>query len=269
MGRLDNKVAIITGAASGMGKATAKLFAAEGAKVIVADINVEGATAVVNEIVANGGTAVVQPVDIGDATQIEKMVLSAKEHFGRLDILHNNAARLNFKGDVDVMGMDIEDWTDTLRYNLTSVMLGTKFAIPLMLENGGGSIINTASLSGIYPELSKSAYSAAKAGVISLTKSTAIQYGKQGIRCNAIAPGMVLEPSIVESVPKEMRGYFQIFEDTKATPRIGVPEDVAFLALYLASDESTFITGQIINAEGGMTAGNPTVGAVRKAGFSW
>lgn len=269
MGRLDNKVAIITGAASGMGKATAKLFAAEGAKVIVADINVEGATAVVDEIVANGGTAVAQPVDIGDAKQIEEMILAAKKHFGRLDILHNNAARLNFHGDVDVVNMDIEQWTETLRYNLTSVMIGTKFAIPLMLENGGGSIINTASLSGIYPELSKSAYSAAKAGVISLTKSTAIQYGKQGIRCNAIAPGMVLDPSVVENVPENMKGYFQIFEDTKATPRIGIPEDVAYLALYLASDESIFITGQVINAEGGMTAGNPTVGAVRKAGFSW
>ncbi|KMK75910.1 SDR family NAD(P)-dependent oxidoreductase [Alkalihalobacillus pseudalcaliphilus] len=269
MKRLENKVAIITGAASGMGKATAKLFASEGAKVIAADINIDGAKEVVKEINDAGFTAIAQPVDIGSAQQIEEMVLAAKEHFGRLDILHNNAARLNFSGDVDVMNMDIDEWTETLRYNLTSVMLGTKFAIPLMLENGGGSIINTASIAGIHPELSKSAYSVAKAGVISLTKSTAIQFGKQGIRANAIAPGMVLEPEIVENGHESLKQYAQIFEETKATPRIGIPLDIAQLALYLASDESSFITGQVISADGGMTVGNPTISAIKKAGIGW
>ena len=124
MGRLDNKVAIITGAASGMGEATAKLFAAEGAKVIVADINMEGADRVVKEITEAGGTAVSQFVDIGDSEKMEEMVQRAETEYGQLDILYNNAARLDFQGDVDVAGMDIFEWDETMRYNLRSVMLG-------------------------------------------------------------------------------------------------------------------------------------------------
>lgn len=269
MGRLDNKVAIITGAASGMGEATAKAFAQEGAKVIVADINMEGAERVVEEITTAGGTAVAQFVDIGEPEKIEEMVLRAKDEFGKLDILHNNAARLDFQNDVDVAGMDIFEWDETMRYNLRSVMLGSKYAIPLMLENGGGSIINTSSMGGLVGEMGKTAYAAAKAGIIALTKATAIQYGKQNIRCNAIAPGMVLNEAIVENAPESLKKLIDIYIEHKATPRIGNPMDIAYLALYLASDESQYITGQVINADGGILAHNPTVADVKKANLNW
>lgn len=269
MARLAEKVAIITGAASGMGEATAKLFAQEGAKVIVADINMEGAERVVNEITSAGGIAVAQFVDIGSPEKLEEMVQRAKDEYGRLDILHNNAARLDFKNDVDVAGMDILEWDETMRYNLRSVMLGSKYAIPLMLESGGGSIINTSSMGGIVGEMSKTAYGAAKAGIISLTKATSVQYGKQGIRCNAIAPGMVLNDAIVDNAPESLKKLIDIYTEHKSTPRIGNPMDVAYLALYLASDESAFITGQVINADGGILAHNPTVTDVKKADLSW
>lgn len=269
MGRLENKVAIITGAASGMGEATAKLYAKEGAKVVVADINIESAKRVVAEIEAMGGIALAQYVDIGLPEQIEEMVLAAKNEFGRLDILHNNAARLNFKGDVDVVGMDLFEWDETMRFNLKSVLLGTKYAIPVMLENGGGSIINTTSMGGLVGELGKSAYAAAKAGVISLTKSTAVQYGKQNIRCNAIAPGMVLSDTMVENAPESLKKLIDIYTDVKCTPRIGNPVDIANLAVFLGSDESTFITGQVISADGGLLIKNPAVAEVQKQNLNW
>ncbi len=269
MGRLENKVGIVTGAASGMGEATAKLFAQEGAKVVVADINMEGAKRVVAEIEAAGGIALAQYVDIGSPEKIEEMVLAAKNEFGRLDILHNNAARLDFKGDVDVVGMDVFEWDETMRFNLRSVLLGTKYAIPVMLENGGGSIINTSSMGGLVSELGKSAYAAAKAGVISLTKSTAVQYGKQNIRCNAIAPGMVLNESVVEHAPEPLRKLIDIYTDVKCTPRIGNPMDIANLAVFLASDESAFITGQVISADGGLLIKNPAVAEIQKQNLSW
>lgn len=269
MGRLDNKVAIITGAASGMGEATAKLFAAEGAKVIVADINREGADRVTEEITAAGGAAVSQFVDIGDAEKMKEMVQRAETEFGQLDILYNNAARLDFHKDMDVAGMDIFEWDETMRYNLRSVMLGSKYAIPLMQKNGGGSIINVSSMGGMVGEMGKTAYGAAKAGIISLTKSTSVQYGKMNIRANAIAPGMVLSEEMVNNAPDPLQKMIDIYTEHKNTPRIGNPMDVAYLALYLASDESQFITGQVINADGGILSHNPTVVDIAKADIKW
>lgn len=269
MGRLDNKVAIITGGASGMGAATAKLFASEGAKVIVADINMENADRVIEEIKEAGGTAVSQYVDIGEPEKVETMIQRAESEYGKLDILHNNAARLDFKNDVDVAGMDIFEWDETMRYNLRSVMLGTKYAIPLMVKSGGGSIINTSSMGGIVGEMGKTAYGAAKAGINSLTKATAVQYGKQNIRANAIAPGMVLSEEMVENAPESLQKLIEIYTEHKNTTRIGNPMDIAQLALYLASDESEYISGQIIQADGGILSHNPTVTDVKKADLSW
>ncbi|EKN66894.1 short-chain dehydrogenase/reductase SDR [Neobacillus bataviensis LMG 21833] len=269
MGRLENKVAIITGAASGMGEATAKLFASEGAKIVAADINMEALERVVKEIKDKNGEAIAQFVDIGEEEKIKEMIQAAVDTYGRLDILHNNAARLDFKNDLNVKDLDVFEWDETMRYNLRSVMLGTKYAIPVMLENGGGSIINTASMGGQVGELTKSAYAAAKAGVIGLTKSTAVQFGKQGIRCNAIAPGMVLNDFIIENAPEGLKQLIEVYQETKLVNRIGNPRDIANLALFLASEESDFITGQVINADGGILAQNPTVPQVKSKNLNW
>lgn len=269
MNRLQNKVAIVTGAASGMGEATVKLFAAEGAKVIAADINMAGLEKVVAEVKAAGGDITAVQVDIGNEDMIQNMIQTAVDTYGRLDVLMNNAARLDFHKDVNVKDMDIFEWDETMRYNLKSVMLGIKYALPVMLENGGGSIINTASMGGQVGEMTKSAYAAAKAGVISLTRSTAVQFGKQGVRCNAIAPGMVLPQDRIEQAPEALAALIDIYKDIKLLDRIGDPSDIANLALFLASDESSFITGQVINSDGGMLVQNPTVNAVKNANLAW
>lgn len=269
MNRLENKVAIVTGAASGMGEATVKLFAAQGARVVAADINVAGLERVVAEVKAAGGEIVAKQVDIGNEEMIKDMIQIAVDTYGRLDILMNNAARLDFHKDVNVKDMDIFEWDETMRYNLKSVMLGIKYALPVMLENGGGSIINTASMGGQVGEMTKSAYAAAKAGVISLTRSTAVQFGKQGIRCNAIAPGMVLPKDRIDNAPDYLTALIDIYKDIKLLDRIGDPMDIANLALFLASEESSFITGQVINSDGGMLVQNPTVSAVKNANLAW
>ncbi len=258
MNRLENKVAIVTGAASGMGEATVKLFAAQGAKVVAADINVAGLERVVNEVQAAGGEIIAKQVDIGNEEMIKDMIQTAVDTYGHIDILMNNAARLDFHHDVNVKDMDIFEWDETMRYNLKSVMLGIKYVLPVMLENGGGSIINTASMGGQVGEMTKSAYAAAKAGVISLTRSTAVQFGKQGVRCNAI-----------ENAPEGLAALIDIYKDVKLLDRIGDPMDIANLALFLASDESSFITGQVINSDGGMLVQNPTVSAVKNANLAW
>lgn len=269
MNRLENKVAIVTGAASGMGEATVKLFAAQGAKVIAADINVAGLERVVAEVKAAGGDITAVQVDIGNEEMIQNMIHTAIDTYGKLDILMNNAARLDFQKDVTVKDMDIFEWDETMRYNLKSVMLGIKYALPFMIENGSGSIINTASIGGQVGEMTKSAYAAAKAGVISLTRSTAVQFGKEGIRCNAIAPGMVLPKDRIDNAPDYLTALIDVYKDVKLVDRIGDPMDIANLALFLATDESSFITGQVINADGGMLAQNPTVNAVKNANLSW
>ncbi|RUS45143.1 SDR family NAD(P)-dependent oxidoreductase [Cohnella sp. AR92] len=269
MRRLENKVAIVTGAASGMGEATVKLFAAEGAKVVAADINVPALEKVVAEVKAAGGEIIAKQVDIGNEEMIKDMINAAVETYGRLDILHNNAARLDFQNDLNVKDLDVLEWDETIRYNLKSVMLGTKYALPVMLANGGGSIINTASMGGQVGEMTKSAYAAAKAGVISLTRSTAVQFGKQGIRCNAIAPGMVLSRDKIDNAPQFLTDLIEVYKDTKLVDYIGDPMDIANLALFLGSDESRFITGQVINADGGILAQNPTVPGLKKANINW
>lgn len=269
MNRLENKVAIVTGAASGMGEATVKLFAAQGAKIVAADINVKGLERVVNEIKATGGDIIAKQVDIGSEEMIKDMIQTTIDTYGRVDILMNNAARLDFQHDVNVKDMDIIEWDETMRYNLKSVMLGIKYVLPFMLENGGGSIINTASMGGQVGEMTKSAYAAAKAGVISLTRSTAVQFGKQGVRCNAIAPGMVLPKERIDNAPEGLAALIDIYKDVKLLDRIGDPMDIANLALFLASDESSFITGQVINSDGGMLVQNPTVNALKNANLAW
>ena len=258
MGQLDGKVAIVTGAGSGIGRATASRMAGEGARVVVADINLDTAKETVTAIEAAGGEAVAQWVDIGDEAAVEAMAQAAIDSFGRLDCIHNNAANVSVvPRDLDVVGMDVEVWDATMNVNLRGTMLGCKHAIPRMLANDGGSIVNTSSCAGQFGDLNRVAYGVSKAGIDSLTRYVATLYGKQGVRCNAIAPGVVDTPALAANVPIEQ---VEMFLRSAVTPTLGKPDDIARVVVFLASDASGFITGQVINVDGGMTMHNPLYG---------
>ena len=189
--RLKDKVAIVTGSASGIGRSTALLLASEGASVVVADLDGPGAEKVVAEIEAAGGKALARVVDVSREDAVREMIAAAVDTWGGLDILHNNAAALGPASpgrDMDVASMDVEIWDRTMAVNLRGVMLGCKHAIPAMLERGGGAIVNTSSGSAQRGDLAIPAYAVSKGGVDTLTRYVATQYGKRGIRCNAIAP---------------------------------------------------------------------------------
>ena len=193
-GRFDGRVAIVTGGGGNIGRATARRFASEGAAVTVADLSGDAAANVVAEIEADGGTARVQTTDVTDPRAVEAMVRDTVAAFGGLDVLHNNAAAIALNGeDQDVVTMDLGTWQRVLDVNLTGPMLGCRFAIPAMLERGGGSIVNTASAAAFYGSKTLAAYGTSKAGLVALTRYVATAYGDRGIRCNAVAPGVVVD----------------------------------------------------------------------------
>lgn len=262
--RLTGKVAIVTGAASGIGRATAALLAKEGASVVVADLDEAGAKRVAHEICAAGSRAVGFGVDVSDEAGVRAMVDAAVEAFGGLDILHNNAAAIGAASpgvDVDVARIDVEVWDRTMAVNLRGVMLGCKHAIPRMLERGGGAIVNTSSGSAQRGDLTIPSYAVSKGGVDTLTLYVAAQYGKRGIRCNAIAPGLILTHP-VENFGGER--YVRMLEEHHLTPRVGRPEDIAQAVLFLVSDAAGFITGQILNVDGGILSHAPPVADIRR-----
>lgn len=257
METLDSKVAIVTGAASGIGAATARLLADRGAAVVVADLDGGKAERVAAEIAAAEGRAVAHQVDVAEEGAVVGMIAAAVDTYGGLDILHNNAAALGGASpglDMDVAQLDVEVWDRTMAVNLRGVMLGCKHAIPRMLERGGGVIVNTSSGSAQRGDLSIPAYAVSKGGVDTLTRYVAAQYGKRGIRCNAIAPGLILTHS-VEFFGGE--DYVNMLEEHHLTPRVGQPEDIAHAVLYLVSDEASFVTGQIWNVDGGILSHTP------------
>jgi NAD(P)-dependent dehydrogenase (short-subunit alcohol dehydrogenase family) len=261
MGRLENKVAIVTGSAGGIGRATALKMAAEGARVVVADILGDDAEAVVAEIVDAGGTAVAYQLDLGVAEEVAPLIDFAVTTFGGLDVLHNNAAATDqVMDDHDVATIDLAVWERTLAVNVRGTMLACQAAIPVLIARGGGAIINTTSISAVAGDLEYTAYGVSKGGVNSLTLYVATQYGKQGIRCNAIAPGMVVTQNSLTKIPAVA---LVEFERQHLTPRLGRPEDIANMAAFLASDEAAFVTGQIISVDGGLFSHNPAVAAFR------
>lgn len=254
--RAENKVALLTGSASGIGLATAQILAKEGARVVLADFNKEGAEEAAAAIRAQGGEAAGIFIDAGDEDSIKEAVQFTVNHYGKLNILFNNVGLTNIQKDLDVVNIDLDEWDRLLNVNLKSVLMGSKYAIPHMIEAGGGSIINTASVGGIYSDTIRTAYGASKAGVINMTKYIATQYGKDKIRCNAVAPGLILTPAAKQNLSQEL---LDVFAKYNALPYHGEADDIGNTVLFLASDESKFITGQTIQVEGGHYLANPTV----------
>ena len=248
--RLKDKVAIITGAASGIGKATAKLFAKHGAKVVVADIDKDGGSQTVTQIQNGGNEAIFVETDVTLKVDTEKMVAQTVETYGKLDILFNNAG---IAMRLPVAELPEEDWHRCLDVNLTGVYLCAKAAIPAMLKNGGGSIINMSSIYGVVGADVRAAYVASKGGVTNLTRGMALDYAENNIRVNCICPGFVETP-LVAGVIKTPEEY-QALADKHPMRRLGQPEEIAYGALYLASDESAFVTGIALPIDGGYTAG--------------
>ncbi|WP_380879634.1 putative short-chain type dehydrogenase/reductase y4lA [Sphingomonas sp. DBB INV C78] len=247
MKRLEGKVAIVTGGGGGIGSAVARRLADEGAKVAVADIFEDSARRAAEPL---GGNGLALAFDASDAASVKAMVEATVTHFGRLDILHNNAAMTDpVKSPQDTTAVDIplEIWREILDVNLTGYLLGCKYAIPHMVAGGGGSIINTASNSGSAGDLARIAYGSSKGAIIALTKYVATQHGRQNIRCNSVAPGVVLTEALEKTVP----GLKEIIKRHILTPEFGTPDDIAALVAFLASDESRYITGENISISGG------------------
>jgi len=241
--KLEGKVALITGAASGIGRATALLFAREGARVVVADMNEAGGRDTVETIRQQGGEAIFVPVDVTRAADVKRMVDTAVETYGRLDVLFNNAG-IAHRAAVDECSE--EDWDRVIAINLKGVFLGCKYAVPVMKQQGGGTIINTASGAGLVGTVRSPAYCASKGGVVLLTKQMAIDFARDKIRVNAICPGAVDTP-LMEIVFREMSDDLveakRTYEERLPRGRMLAPEDIAHVALYLAGDESGFMTG--------------------------
>lgn len=256
MARLNNKVALITGGASGIGLSSANLMAKEGAQVVIADYNADGARTAAENIKTQGGDAVSVFLDAGDEASIKDAVEFTVQQYGKITTLFNNVGSTNLKKDLDIVNVDLLEWDRLMNLNLKSVLLGSRFAIPHMIEAGGGSIINTASMAGFTGDVIRVAYGASKAGVVNLTKYIAAQYGKHNIRCNAVAPGLILTPAAKNNMSPEV---LDIFMKYNAVPYHGEPDDIGYTVVFLASDESKFITGQTIQVEGGHYIANPTV----------
>jgi NAD(P)-dependent dehydrogenase (short-subunit alcohol dehydrogenase family) len=265
-GRVEGKVSIITGAASGIGRVTALTLAREGAKVVIADIDLEGGRRVADEIVAGGYEALAVKVDVGSEASVIALVEVVMDTFGALHVLHNNAAITNpahQRRDGNLLELDVEVWDETMRIDLRGPMLGCKHAIPHMIESGGGSIVNTTSNSALAGDLTLNAYAAAKGGLNTLTLSVATAFGKQGIRCNAVSPAHIESPSLAAVVPAEV---VEMLRSQCLTPGLGSPQDVANMVLFLASEEAAFITGQILRIDGGALSHLAHVAQLRDSG---
>lgn len=248
---LTGKVALVTGGASGIGAATARRLHEEGARVAVADINIDGARGVAGEL---GGNAQAFAYDAREEQTIAELVESVVGHFGRIDILHNNAGAVS-RTDTTVVDTPLETWDAAMALNTRAYFAGAKSAIPHMIANGGGVIVNTASSSGLAGQTVQTAYGSSKAGVIALTQYIATQYGRDNVRANSVSPGIVLTPAILTAVPQ----LGDIMGPTLLTGFLGAPEDIAATVAFLASDDARYITGQNVCVDGGMFAHAPYV----------
>jgi len=246
--RFDGRSVVVTGAASGIGQESAIRFAREGGLVTVADLNEDGAQQTVDAITGEGGTARASVTDVSDAGAVQAMVNGVRDAYGRLDVLHNNAYWASLD-DRPVADTSEEEWARTIAVTLTGVFLTCKYAIPHMIAGGGGAIVNTASAVVYTPNPAFAAYTAAKGGVVALTRSIALDYGRYGVRSNAIAPALVNTPATaaVLNNPELMASLSSQF----VLGRPSEPADIASAVLFLASDDAGIVTGQTMIADGG------------------
>ena len=252
--RLEGKSAIVTGGASGIGAATARRLVDEGAHVTIGDLNATAAEVLAKEL---GDTAQGCEFDAGDVASVARLVDAAVAWTGRLDILHNNAAIMapdHIARDTNPVDIEFDVWDSTFDVNVRGYLAGVKYAVPHMIAAGGGSIIFTASGSGLLGDMSNIAYGASKGALLTFTKYVATIYGKQGIRCNAINPGLIRTEGGKRNVFGPM---VDIMERNTLATRLGLPEDIAACVAFLASDDAAFITGTSIDVDGGMLCHMP------------
>lgn len=259
MDRLKDKVAIVTGSTSGIGKGIAQMFAAEGAKVVVCGRREERGQAIVDEITAAGGTARFHFLDVTKPETVDALVSDTVDAWGRVDIMVNNAAGMALK-DGRVEEISLEEWDAVFASDIRSTFYCIKTVLPYMKENGGGSIVNIGSMAACGGDLGTTAYACAKAGVDMLTQYTALQYGKDNIRCNCVRPGLIVTPENESRVPDALK---EIFLSNIEVNRYGSPADIAAMCVYLGSDESEYFTGQVVTVDGGLNAHVPTVAQFR------
>ncbi len=244
--RLQNKVALITGAGNGIGKQTALTFSREGAKVVVADINEDAGRKVVDEILQSGGSAAFELVNVAETKDVVRMVENSVKTYGKIDILVNNAGIV---ADARLVKMDLEQWQRVIDINLKGVFLcGQAVAKVMETNESGGVILNASSVVGLYGNFGQSNYVAAKAGVIGMTKTWARELGKKGIRVNAVAPGFIAT-DILQSIPEKV---INMMVEKTPLGRMGKPQDIANAYLFLATDEASFITGAVLSVDGGI-----------------
>ena len=260
---LDGRIAIVTGGGNGMGERSSHTLAARGAKVVILEIDAGNAERVVNAIAAEGGEAEFISADATNEDEITEALQTVMAHHGRIDVLNNNAAALGLTGeDFAVDDTSFEVFMDTLRANVGGPFLMTQKVIPFMLENGGGSIVNIASVSGLIGEPNLTAYGVSKAGVIQLTRAIATQYGPRGIRCNAIAPSYVTTPNNEMYAPPELS---KAYLHCTPTNRLSEPQDIAEVVAFLASDSSRQINGHLLPVDGGLIAATAVNAALRES----
>lgn len=251
MGKLTGKTAVITGAASGMGKAIAQLFAQEGANTILADLKQNEIDEVVDGITKSGGVAIGAVCDVANEKDIQRIVELAQEKFRTVDVLVNNAGVMDDFIPVDQVSNDL--WSRVMSINLNGPFYACRLVVPIMLKQGSGSIINISSVGGLYGSRAGAAYSTSKHALIGLTKNIGFMYAKQGIRCNAIAPGGV-NTNIGKNMKPNPFGYERCTSGAGSMPRMGEATEIASTALFLASADSSFVNGSVVTADGGWTA---------------
>lgn len=256
MERFSDKVIVITGGGSGIGAAVARRMAEEGGKLVIADYSMEKAGQIAEELKKQNREAEAVYFSALDLDSCRELIETASENFGRIDVLVNNVGGTDLKRDLNVEQLDITYFDEAFHLNLRSGLYLIQQVVPLMEQQGGGNIVNVASIGGITGDFRGTYYGASKAGVINMTKYAATQLGRKNIRCNAVAPGLILTPAVLNNLPEDMRN---LFVRHNALDYVGKPEDIASVVAFLASDDACYVTGQTIVVDGGLTVHNPTV----------